>query len=601
MTLGTDLLEALPVAVYATDAQGRVTFRNEAAVTLWGERPALGSRIDDGSWHLLWPDGRAMRPEETPLAVVLRDGQAWSGRAVILVREDGARQALAAHAGPLRDGSGKLTGAVMLLADSGDTRQSEIAALHLAAIVASSDDAIVSKTLDGIVTSWNAGAVRIFGYTQEEMIGRSIKRIIPPDLQEEEDEILARLRAGERIDHFDTVRVAKDGRQVHISLTISPIRDSSGSIVGASKVARDVTERKRSEEMRALLFSELNHRVKNTLATIQAIASQSMRSTTSPEAFVAAFNGRVQALARAHDLLVQGGMRGATLGDLVREQVLLGSGDGARIVTSGPRVVLDARVAVQLALVLHELATNARKHGALAVPGGRLSITWEVAVAAGRELHLTWRESGVPGLEVPGRKGFGSTLIERSLEANRGEARVSYAGDGLACAIRLPLAETFDNLADARLSSALSPPPAPRPECPVAAARKGRVLVVEDEPLVALAIEEELRAVGYTVLGPVASAARAIPLIAEPGCEAALVDANLDGQPVDDIVAALTERGVPFAFATGYGREALPRPFRDAPLLTKPFSHSQLLAIVEQLLAGHRATSTGSDLPPARP
>ena len=192
-------------------------------------------------------------------------------------------------------------------------------------------------------------------------------------------------------------------------------------------------------------------------------------------------------------------------------------------------------------------------------------------------------------------------LIERSLEANRGEARVSYAGDGLACAIRLPLAETFDNLADARLSSALSPPPAPRPEGPVAAARKGRVLVVEDEPLVALAIEEELRAVGYTVLGPVASAARAIPLIAEPGCEAALVDANLDGQPVDDIVAALTERGVPFAFATGYGREALPRPFRDAPLLTKPFSHSQLLAIVEQLLAGHRATSTGSDLPPARP
>ncbi|MEZ5866088.1 MAG: sensor histidine kinase [Geminicoccaceae bacterium] len=121
-----------------------------------------------------------------------------------------------------------------------------------------------------------------------------------------------------------------------------------------------------------------------------------MRSTRSPEAFVAAFNGRVQALARAHDLLVEGGMQGATLGDLVREQALLGSTDGARVLTSGPRVVLDARVAVQLALVLHELATNARKHGALAVPAGRLAITWEIAVAAERELHLTWRKAACP-------------------------------------------------------------------------------------------------------------------------------------------------------------------------------------------------------------
>ncbi len=599
MITGTALLEALPVAVYATDAAGGLAFRNEQAAVLLGERPALGSRVEAGAWQLLSPDGRTPHPEEMPAAEVLRVGQPFAGRAVVLRRKDGTRQALTAYAAPLRDPAGSMTGAVVLLAENDDRRQSEIAALHLAAIVASSDDAIVSKTLDGIVTSWNAGAVRIFGYSQEEMLGRSIKEIIPPELQAEEDEILARLRAGEHVQHFDTVRVAKDGRRIDVALTISPIRDSSGNIVGASKVGRDVTERKRAEKMRALLFNELNHRVKNTLATIQAIATQSMRSATSTEAFVAAFNGRVQALARAHDLLVQGGMQGATLEDLVREQVLLGSSDGARVDSAGPRVVLDSRVAVQLALVLHELATNARKHGALAMPDGRLAITWEIVEAAERELHLTWQESGVPGLAPPGKRGFGSTLIERSLEANRGEARVSYAGDGLACDIRLPLVEVIDSLAEARRLSALATAPPPElPERPAPAPRPGRVLVVEDEPLVALAIEEELRAAGYDVLGPVASAERAIPMIAEPGCAAALVDANLDGRPVDDIVAALTEHGVPFAFATGYGREALPAPFQDAPLLTKPFSHSQLLAVVGQLLA---TDGTPADpVPPAQ-
>ena len=168
------------------------------------------------------------------------------------------------------------------------------------------------------------------------MIGQPILRIIPPELHDEEVEILARLRRGERIEHFDTVRLAKDGRRVDISLAVSPIRDSSGRVTGASKVARDVTERKEAEKLQRLLVDELNHRVKNTLATVQAIASHSLRRARNSEDFVSSFTGRVQALARAHHLLTERTWRGADVADLVREQVVLGVVESNRVAFSGP-------------------------------------------------------------------------------------------------------------------------------------------------------------------------------------------------------------------------------------------------------------------------
>ncbi len=320
-----------------------------------------------------------------------------------------------------------------------ERKHSENEAARLAAIVSSSDDAIVSKTLCGVVTSWNAGAARMFGYAPEEMIGQSIKRIIPPELQDEEDDILAKLRRGERVEHFDTVRLAKDGRRVDISLTVSPIQDRAGNIVGASKIARDIGERKRHEEMQRVLFNELDHRVKNMLAIIQAIASQSLRKSVTPRDFVASFNGRVQALACAHDLLVQRKMRGAMLRELLREQVALGSAEDARITISGPDVMLGSHIAVQVALVLHELGTNARKYGGLSAPAGRLSIAWRVE--GQRELLLSWQETGVPLAKASGAAGLGMTLIKGSLAAYGGEAAVRYQAHGLICEIRLPLGE----------------------------------------------------------------------------------------------------------------------------------------------------------------
>src|SRR5262249_3791915 len=163
-------------------------------------------------------------------------------------------------------------GAVNVLIDISDQRRTEADSTRLAAIVSSSDDAIVSKTFDGVITSWNTGATRIFGYEAGEMIGQSIMKIIPPELEGEEKQIVAKLRRGERIDHYETIRIAKDGRRVDISLTVSPLRNKAGHLVGASKVARDISERKHAEWVQRLLIDELNHRVKNTLATVQAIA-----------------------------------------------------------------------------------------------------------------------------------------------------------------------------------------------------------------------------------------------------------------------------------------------------------------------------------------
>jgi PAS domain S-box-containing protein len=587
MTVGTDLLEALPVAVYTTDAEGRITFYNAAAAELWGCRPELGSARWCGSWRLYWPDGRPMRHDECPMAECLREGRPIRGVEVLAERPDGTRVAFVPYPTPLRDETGRLTGAINLLVDIQARKSAEIAAARLAAIVEGSDDAIVSKTLEGVITSWNAGAARIFGYGAAEMIGQPILKIIPAELRSEEADILAKLKRGERIEHFDTVRVAKDGRRVNVSLTVSPLRDGEGRIIGASKIARDFTERKQREELQRLLFEELNHRVKNTLATIQAIANMSLRRTPSPAEFVASFNGRVQALARAHDLLVHVNMKGAPVSDIVREQVVLGSTDGTRIAWSGPRVMLDARSAVQLALVLHELATNARKYGALSVPAGRLAIGWTLALQPERELRLDWRESGVANLRAPRTSGFGTTLVERTLESCGGQAEIQYGADGVCCHIRLPLPVDDQDSFIARIrSEARDEPILPvdddlRPDL-----RGRRILVVEDEALVAMDVAAQLEAAGCVVIGPAGTVARARELIEQQPADAAIVDANLGGQPVDEIAAALTQKGVPFAFGTGYGRSALPCGFQDAPMLTKPFGREQLLSVIAELLAG---------------
>jgi PAS domain S-box-containing protein len=586
MISGTELLEALPVAVYTTDAEGHITSYNRAAADLWGHNPELGSSQWCGSWRLYWPDGRPLPHDECPMAVALKEGREVRGVEAVAERPDGTRVRFRPYPTPLRDPSGRLIGAINLLMDITEEHDSHLESERLAAIVVSSDDAIVSKTLEGRITSWNAGAARIFGYDASEMVGQSILRIIPSELHGEEKEILDRLQRGERIDHYETVRVTKDGRRVDVSLTVSPLRDRSGKVIGASKVGRDITDRKRAEKLQRVLTDELSHRVKNTLATVQAIASQSLVRAKSPADFVSGFSGRLQALAKAHTLLTRTQMQGAEVMELVNEQVLIGAVDDSRISCSGPLLMLDPQAAVHLALVLHELATNARKYGALSVLTGRLSVTWEVRTNGGCSLLLSWKESEGPKISAPSEHGFGRALIEQTVRSHGGKASVHYRRDGLTCEIELPLPEQTR----ASIGAQPAAPKLGSGSSLLAAADQRRslqgkrILVIEDEPLVSMDVESHLTAAGCEVVGPAATLDRAKTLVEEAKYDAALVDVNLKGQPVDELATLLTKKNCPFAFVTGYGREALPPGFRGAVVLAKPFSGDQLLATAELLL-----------------
>jgi two-component system, chemotaxis family, CheB/CheR fusion protein len=221
-----ELLEALPAAVYTIDTEGRIIFFNEAAADLWGCRPPLGKKKWCGSWRLFWPDGRPMRHDECPMAVALKEGRPIRGAEAAAERPDGTRVPFLAYPTPLRDRSGALTGAVNTLIDITERKRSEEFEQRLASIVEFSDDAIVSKDLDGVIHTWNLGAARLFGYTAEEVIGKSITLLIPMDRRDEESDILSRLRRGERIDHYETVRRRKDGSLVEVSLTVSPLKNA---------------------------------------------------------------------------------------------------------------------------------------------------------------------------------------------------------------------------------------------------------------------------------------------------------------------------------------------------------------------------------------
>jgi PAS domain S-box-containing protein len=581
---GNVLLDALPVAVYTTDAAGRITYYNQAAVDLWGCRPEIGTAQWCGSWRLYRPDGRPLPHDECPMALTLKQGRPVRGVEAVAERPDGTRIRFAAYPTPLFDADGRLTGAINLLMDLTERYDADIAAARLGAIVASSDDAIVGKTLTGRITSWNDAAARLFGYTADEMIGAPITTIIPPELHAEEAEIIAKLRRGERIDHYETERVAKDGRRIDISLSVSPLFDRLGNVIGASKIARDITERRRAAKLQRLLVEELNHRVKNTLAMVQAIASQSMRHADSPASFVTGFGGRIQALAGAHDLLMATRMQGAEIMDLMRQQVLIGGAAEDRVACAGPGLVLDAQTTVHLGLVLHELATNARKYGALATPEGRLHVDWEIRTNGTRELVLHWKESGNRKPAAPRKRGFGSTLVEQTMKTLGGEASLQYGADGLSGRFTLPLpTEARPAIGTLPLAT-----PGDQPalfERPAQRDLKGRRLIlIEDEPLVTMDIEASLAAAGCEVVGTSGRLPDAKELAATAQCDGALLDVNLGGAPVDEVAAALTRRNIPFAFVTGYGRDALPAAFRDAPTLKKPFGQQDLVAVVELLM-----------------
>ena len=314
------LLDALPAAVYTTDATGRITYYNDAAAALWGHRPTLGSSEWCGSWKLFWPDGTPLRHNECPMAIALKEDRAVRGVEAACERPDGTRVPFIPYPTPLHDESGQLVGAVNMLVD--------------------------------------------------------------------------------------------------------------------------ITERKRTEEQQALLVRELHHRVKNTLATVQAIMGSTARACDTIEDFKTALIGRIGSLAKTHLLLSDEG-RVTTFADILRNELdAFDDGSGERIKLSGPRVELSSRLAVSLGMAVHELTTNAAKYGALSVYGGKVAVAWTVVIDAERHtLNIDWVESGGPPVAEPTRQGFGARLLEFVLPGQiQAKTSIEYRPDGVHvhCAVPIP-------------------------------------------------------------------------------------------------------------------------------------------------------------------
>jgi two-component system, chemotaxis family, CheB/CheR fusion protein len=323
-----------------------------------------------------------------------------------------------------------------------ERKRADEARATLAAIVASSQDAIISMELNGIIASWNGGAERIFGYKAEEAAGNSITLLIPRERVEDEHTILSRIRRGEHVEHFETIRRRKDGSLVDVSLTVSPIRDARGRIVGASKIAREITDRKLQEKQQTILVNELNHRVKNTLATVQSIASQTLRNSDTTEQADKLISGRLVALAKAHDVLTQRSWEGAPLRQLVEQAVAPHCVPGLdRFVIEGPDVWMSPKNALAITMALHELCTNAVKYGALSTNTGHIEVVWTIADRDGQPgLRLCWSEVGGPVVGPPSRRGFGSRLIEAGLSQELGgDVHIEFNPAGVICTLVAPL------------------------------------------------------------------------------------------------------------------------------------------------------------------
>jgi PAS domain S-box-containing protein len=349
----------------------------------------------------------------------------------------------------------------LLLVEVEQRQKSHVAVGQLISLVETSADAIITKDLNGVITSWNKGAERIFGYTADEMIGKPINLLIPADRPDEEPSILQRIRRGERVEHYETVRQRKSGELIDISLSVSPLMDETGKIVGASKIARDITATRHAQEMQTLLLGEMRHRINNLFAVTNSLVSLSARSAKTPTEMEKAVKERLAALSRAQQLTRPGLIQKELE---IREQATLkgliaaifapyanaGSKGPERIIVTGCDEEIDDRAVTSAALLLHELATNATKYGALSASAGAVHID-----CSSKEdwLAILWEERGGPPVKgPPDKEGFGGSLARKIVENQfRGRFFNEWKASGLSIRIEIPR----ENIAPLRAESSM--------------------------------------------------------------------------------------------------------------------------------------------------
>lgn len=441
--------------------------------------------------------------------------------------------------------------------------------------------------LDGslVIRGWSQGAERIFSRPARTMLGQTLEAggWLPAEATTALKGWIDEHSDCDRSPRHSLEVVARtaDGREVTCEVYGSVLIEADGRHRSLSLQVLDITARRQAEEVRSLLIGELNHRIKNTLANVQAIARQTLRQSADLAEFDRSFSGRLQALARAHSILSDATWSSAPLDDLIEDHIRAGTLAADRLRRSGPRVEISPENMLRMALTLHELTTNAQKYGALSVPGGEVHLDWRLE---GEGLVLRWQEKGGPPVTAPARSGFGLTLIASSAGGEEGTVAAEWSREGVIWTIRLLRG----------VSPLKGVPAAQKPDSAlVVAAGQAlaglRVLVVEDEPLVVLDLTHEIEEAGAEVVAIARTLPEALAAASGEGIDLAILDGNLRGEKVDAVAELLARREIPFCFVSGYGPEHLPSAFRSVPVLQKPFSSAGLRNVLRRLVKPREA------------
>ncbi len=442
------VLDALPVGIYACDEDGQILRVNRKAVELWGRAPRLMDPAQRfcGSFRVESLEGDFIPPEQTPMARAVLQGESFEGAEAVVHNPDGRRWVARVTIAPLRDSKGEVIGAINCFQDV--TREHEMRET-MARQQRTFDMAMVASqmgtwryTLADNICIYDDNAQRLYGLTEARFLHDEAgvhAKFHPDDMAmmwERVGEALAPAGAGRYAVEYRVKQLDGSWRWLSawglVEFEGAGAERKAVAIAGAS---RDLTDEKKAAELQRLLTNELNHRVKNSLATVQSIGAQTLRAATDVKSARVALDDRIVSLARAHDLLTDRHWSGADMGEVVRRA--LEPFGLARLDIDGPLLDIAPRHALTLSLALHELATNASKHGALSVPDGSVEVRWQ---SDGTHLQLTWLEQGGPLVTPPTRRGFGSRLLEQGVGHELGgSARVIYAEAGVRCEIIAPI------------------------------------------------------------------------------------------------------------------------------------------------------------------
>lgn len=577
------LLDGIGSLVGLLDADGTLLEANQTTLGVAGLTPedVLGKPFEQTYWWSYSPTVQAQLRDAVERA---RTGETVRYDVPLRVG-DGQFITIDFQLTPLYDDDGRVINLVPSAVDITERKAAEAALATSEALFRETFEqtavGMAHISLDGRWLRVNDRLSEILGFSGDALQNRTFQEITYPQDLDADLENMRRLMAGE-IDSYSLEKrcIRPSGSLTWVNSTVSLQRDAAGEPDHVIVVVEDIDARKAAEQRLATVMSELNHRVKNLLATMQTVVTHAARRAESKEQLVESVASRTRALANTHDILIQSQWQGAVISELVAEELRPYGPQRVRI--DGLALWLTPKAALAFCLLVHELATNAAKYGALSGEAGHVAVRWTVTdTAEGETFRFVWEEHGGPAVTPPPARGFGSEIIEEIAPKELdGVSTLEFRPEGLRLTLEAPLQRMATSEELAR--------DAERRRGGVAPAGDGaqRVLVVEDSAMIAMDLESFLMSAGYEVVGPASSVSEALALVDGEPLDAAFLDVDLEGELVTPVAAKLAEMGVPFAFLTGFdGASAEMQEFRDVIVVEKPFGDRLILSTLASLLA----------------